>query len=116
MGSTCMFPSGVIQRGHLLTGCLIQNGRRGLKNSEPLCYYTPEQLLLNKCFDLIIPPMKPSKIQNGHQGAPKWPTESGKGSTLDFGSGCKDYFVRMLQFVQNMAARVLKKTILSACR
>ena len=36
------------------------------------------QLLLKKFFDSIIPSMKTSKIQNGHQGAPKWPTGSGK--------------------------------------
>ena len=24
--------------------------------------------------------MRPSKIQNGHQGGPRWPTGSGKGS------------------------------------
>ena len=42
------------------------------------------QLLLNKFFDSIIPPMRTSKIQNGRQGAPKWPTGSGKGSNPRF--------------------------------
>ena len=37
------------------------------------------QLLQNKFFDPIIPSMRTSKIQNGRQGAPKWPTGSGKG-------------------------------------
>ena len=31
-------------------------------------------------FESIIPSMRTSKIQNGCQGAPKWPTGSGKGS------------------------------------
>ena len=39
-----------------------------------------DQLSLNKFFDFIIPSMRTSKIQNGRQGAPKWPTGSGKGS------------------------------------
>merc|ERR1712105_485769 len=39
-----------------------------------------DQLLLNKFFDSTIPSMRTSKIQNGHQGASKWPTGSGKGS------------------------------------
>merc|ERR1711953_1604053 len=37
-----------------------------------------DQLLQNKFFDSIIPSMRTSKIQNGHQGASKWPTGSGK--------------------------------------
>ena len=32
------------------------------------------QLSLNKFFYLLIPSMRTSKIQNGHQGAPKWST------------------------------------------
>ena len=39
---------------------------------------------LNKFFDSIILSMRTSKIQNGRQGAPKWPTGSGKGSTPKF--------------------------------
>ena len=36
----------------------------------------------DKCFFyLIIPSMRTSKIQNGHQGASKWPTRSWKWST-----------------------------------
>ena len=44
----------------------------------------PSELLLNMFFDLIIPSMRTSKIQNGHQKASKWPTGSGKWSTPKF--------------------------------
>ena len=43
-----------------------------------------DQLSLHKFFDSIIPSMKTSKIQNGHQGASKWPMGSGKWFTLRF--------------------------------
>ena len=43
-----------------------------------------DQLLLNKFFDPSppIPFMRTSKIQNGHQGAPRWPMGYRKGRSL----------------------------------
>ena len=38
-----------------------------------------EQLSLNKFLDAIIPSLRTPKIQNGCQGAPKWPPGPGKG-------------------------------------
>ena len=43
-----------------------------------------DQRLLNKFFDSIIPSMRTSKIQNGCQGGPKWPTGYGPGSNPRF--------------------------------
>ena len=44
----------------------------------------PEQLLLNKFFDLIIPSLRTSKIKNCRQMAPKWPTGLKRGVPLEF--------------------------------
>ena len=51
------------------------------KEVQPYVIGLPDQLSLNKFFDSIIPSMRTSKIKNGRQGVPKWPTGSGKGST-----------------------------------
>ena len=50
------------------------------KYVKPYVIGHSDQLLQNKFFDSIIPSMRTCKIQNGRQGAPKWPTGSGKGS------------------------------------
>ena len=55
---------------------LIQNGRWALEICQTLGYWIPKQLLLNKFFNSITPSMRTSKIQNDHQGTPKWPTGS----------------------------------------
>ena len=64
-----LVPGALTHRLQNLTACLIQNGLWGLEIG---------QILLNKFFDSIIPSMRSSKIQNGRQGAQKWPTGSGK--------------------------------------
>ena len=46
------------------------------KYVKPYVIGHSDQLLQNKFFDSIIPSMRTSKIQNGHQGASKWPTGS----------------------------------------
>ena len=46
------------------------------KYVKPYVIGHSDQLLQYKFFDLIIPSMRTSKIQNGHQGASKWPTGS----------------------------------------
>merc|ERR1712212_1110690 len=51
------------------------------KYVKPYVIEPSDQLLLNKFFDLIIPSMRTSKIQNGHQGASKWPAGSCEWST-----------------------------------
>merc|ERR1711954_254082 len=63
-----------------LNACFIQNGRLG----QTLYIGPSYQLSQNKFFDLIVPSMRTSKIQKGCQGAPKWPTGSGKVSTPRF--------------------------------
>ena len=55
--------------------------QQGLEIVKPYVIGPNDQLLLHKFFDLIIPSMRNSKIQNGRQGVPKWPIGSGKGST-----------------------------------
>ena len=49
--------------------------------SDPRLLDPPNNFCINFFFDLIIPSMRTSKIQNGHQGAQKWTTGSQKGST-----------------------------------
>ena len=51
----------------------LQNGRRSVEIGH-----------LRLFFYSIIPSMRTSKIKNGRQGAPKWPTGSGKGSSPRF--------------------------------
>ena len=46
------------------------------KGAYPQVLERSRQLSLNKFLDSTIPSMKTSKIQNGGQGAPKWPIGS----------------------------------------
>ena len=50
-----------------------------MEKVQPHVIGPPDQL-----FDLITPSMRPSKILNSRQGAPKWPTGSAKGSNSRF--------------------------------
>ena len=60
------------------------------KQIKPKVIGPYDQLSLNKFFDSIILSMMTSKIQNGRQGVPKWPTGSEKGSTLQVVSECPE--------------------------
>ena len=76
------------RRGHSLTACntsppalsKMADGVRELVKTQVIG--PSDQLSLNKFFDSIIPSMRTSKIQNGHQGASKWPMGSGNRSNL----------------------------------
>ena len=81
VGGTRSPPASLYCLQHL-TARFIQNCRRGPEIGQT--FGPSNQLSLNKIFDSIIPSMRTSKIQNGHQGASKWPTGSGKWSTPRF--------------------------------
>ena len=48
------------------------------KELKPKVIVPSDELSLNKFFDSINLSMRTSKIENGCQGAPKWPLGSGK--------------------------------------
>ena len=76
-------PGALAHRLQNLTARWIQNGRRGLEMGQTLSLWTFQSTFAKLVF-LFDHSFYENLNQNGHQGAPKWLTRSGKGSTPQF--------------------------------